>query len=254
VRLAADLLDVLLPSPCAVCDAFAERPLTAGVCSACWGSIDYLDGPACPLCGLPHPPIEAADLAGRPCGGCRVRRPPFDAAASMGWYRGALRSMLRLLKYRDRPELARPLAERARVFLAARPGGFPEVDLVVPVPLPLLRRLRRGYNQAAEVARELARLAGRPVACGALGRRLRGRPQAGLAAARRAANVRGAFRARRPGRVAGRAVLLVDDVWTTGATLRECARVLRRARARRVVAFSLARVPESFDDPARPAL
>ena len=172
----------------------------------------------------------------------------------MAWYRGSLRSILRLLKFGGRPELARPLARRAHAFLSARPAGGSAAEVVVPVPLPLFRRIRRGYNQSAEVSRQLARLLGIPGAAGALGRRLGGRPQAGLRAADRDANVRGAFFARRSWQVNGRSVLLLDDVWTTGATLRECARVLRRQGARRVIAFSLARVPEDFDDAPSAAL
>jgi ComF family protein len=172
----------------------------------------------------------------------------------MGSYRGTLRSLIRLLKFDDRLELAPPLAARAHTFLARRRPGLPPVDLIVPVPLPALRRLRRGYNQAAEVARALGRLTGLPVEARGLARRRLGRPQTGLPATRRAANVRGAFRPRHAPRLVGRSVLLLDDVWTTGATLRECARALRRGGARRVVAFSLARVSDDFDADPTPGL
>ena len=121
------------------------------------------------------------------------------------------------------------------------------LNRIVPVPLPLLRRLRRGYNQAALVARELGRQLEIPVNARALRRRGLGKPQASLPANLRPANVRGAILLRRRADVVGRSILLVDDVWTTGATLAECSRVLRRGGARRVVAFSLARTPDSFD-------
>ncbi len=242
-----DLVSVLFPSPCLVCGGFPGERIEGGVCLPCWARVEYVTGPACPTCGRPHPDLEDDDLEGLPCGACVARKPPFDAGLSLGLYRGTLRSLIRLLKFSDRPELAGPLAERAYACWRRRRSSLPEVDLLVPVPLPLLRRVRRGYNQSAEVGRRLARLAGLPTASRALARRIGGRLQAGLPASRRAGNVRGAFRPRRAARLAGRSILLLDDVWTTGATLRECARALRRGGARRVVAFSLARVPADFD-------
>ena len=171
----------------------------------------------------------------------------------MGRYRGTLRSLIHLLKFSDRPDLAVPLAARAHTFLRRKGTAVLPVDLLVPVPLPLTRRLRRGYNQSTELAVALARRMDVAVERSCLGRRLRGRPQAGLPATRREANVRGAFFLRRLAAVRGRAVLLVDDIWTTGATLRECARILRGGGARRVTAFSLARV-DDFDATGKPGL
>jgi ComF family protein len=163
----------------------------------------------------------------------------------MGWYQGSLRDLIRLLKFSDRPDLAAPLGLRAVSYLR-RQGALDGLDLIVPVPLSPFRRFRRGYNQAAELCLCLARLSGLQARCGALRRRLGSRPQAGLPANRRRANVRGQFLARRAGGLRGHSILLVDDVWTTGATLRECARVLRRAGAGRVISFSLARTPGRF--------
>ena len=163
----------------------------------------------------------------------------------MGWYHGSLRDLVRLFKFSDRPDLAAPLALRALPHLR-RQGALDGLDLIVPVPLAPLRRLRRGYNQAAELSSCLARLTGLTACRGALRRRLGGRPQAGLPASRRRVNVRGQFTASRSRNLQGRSILLVDDVWTTGATLRECAGALRRAGARRVVVFSVARTPGRF--------
>jgi ComF family protein len=219
----------------------------AGVCASCWAQVEYLTGPVCPRCGRPHPDLEDDDLEGLLCGGCQHRKPPFHAGVSMGHYRGQLKILIRLLKFSDRPDLARPLASRAVKVLSGRRALVRDFDRIVPVPLPLLRRLRRGYNQAALVARELGMLLEIPVNPRALRRRGLGRAQASLPSSRRPANIRGAILLRRRADVAGRSILLVDDVWTTGATLAECSRVLRRGGARRVVAFSLARTPDSFD-------
>ena len=243
-RAASDLAAVVFPPVCAVCREL-RLPADALVCAACWSSVEYLTGPCCPHCGRPHPSLEDDDLRGMTCGKCLLRRPPFDAGLSLGSYRGTLRALIRLMKFSDRPELARPLAARAAACLRVAELG--RWDLVVPVPLPTIRRLRRGYNQSAEVAREIAALTGAPVAIGALRRGLWARTQASLPARSRSRNVRGSFRPGRGFVALGKTVLLVDDVWTTGATLAECSRILRRAGARRIIAFSLARAPEDFD-------
>ena len=241
-RAGDDLLSVLLPPVCSACGELRTTDQSVGgICSHCWSSVEYLTGPCCPSCGRPHPSMEDDDLEGLLCGACLASPPPFDRGLSMGFYRGTLRSVIRLLKFSRRPDLALPLAARARVCLREAGAGLGGVDLLIPVPLPPLRRLRRGYNQAAELARALGQRTGIPVSERALSRGGRGRPQAALSSARRAANVRGAFRLRRPPPLAGRSVLLVDDVWTTGATLRECSRVLRTGGARRITVFSLAR-------------
>jgi len=241
-----DLLAAVLPSPCPVCGRMTASEGERGVCLGCWAGIEILSSPGCPRCGRPHAAFEDDDLEGIPCGGCATSPPPFDRGVSMGAYRGTLRTLIRLLKFEDRPDLAAPLAARAAAFLAARLDPTPRINLIVPVPLAPVRRILRGYNQAAELSRELAALLEVPCAAHALRRQPGGRPQARLHAAQRARNVRGAFRAAPRARLRGRAVLLVDDVWTTGATVRECARALRAAGAARIVAFTLARAVEGF--------
>jgi ComF family protein len=239
-----DLLAVVLPPACCVCGVVRDLRGEAGACAACWSGVEYLSGAACPRCGAPHPDLEDADLEGVLCAGCLAREPPFHAGMSMGVYRGPLKRLIRLLKFSGRPDLAGPLAARAAVVLRRRRHRIGALEAVVPVPLSLPRRLSRGYNQASLLARHLGRQLDLPLHTG-LSRRLLGRPQAGLPRHRRAGNVQGAFRASRS--LEGLSVLLVDDVWTTGATLSECSRALRRAGARRVVAFSLARTPGFFD-------
>ncbi|TDI14090.1 MAG: ComF family protein [Acidobacteria bacterium] len=242
-----DVAATVIPPACCVCNVLCDFAAEAGVCASCWAQVEYLGGPVCPRCGRPHPGLEDDDFEGILCGGCQRREPPFQAGVSMAHYRGPLKTLIRLFKFSDRPELARPLASRALTVLRSRAAMVKEFDRIVPVPLPLLRRVRRGYNQATLLARELGRRLEIPVDVRALRRRGLGRPQTSMPANRRAANIRGAFLLRRRADVAGRSILLVDDVWTTGATLSECSRVLRHGGALRVVAFSLARTPDSFD-------
>lgn len=214
-RLADGFLSVVWAPPCAACDALLEHPTRGAVCPDCWQRIELIAPPLCDACGLPR-------------------------TAAAGWYRGALRSIIRAFKYQGRRSLAEPLAALMR-----EAGGplLGSADLVVPVPLHPRRRWTRGFNQARDLALRL----GPPVA-DVLRRTRYTRPQTALAAGRRRANVAGAFELSRGGPcrmrypVAGRTVIVADDVLTTGATLEACARALRAAGARAVFGLTVARV------------
>jgi ComF family protein len=171
------------------------------------------------------------------CPRCRRAKRAVDRARAVGQYEGALRTIVHALKYEGRRSLARPLAKLMRARGAEMLAG---ADFVVPVPLHGSRRRQRGFNQAADLARHL----GLPVR-DVLRRRHATVPQSGLPAPRRHRNVRNAFTVTRAGQVdvAGRILVVVDDVSTTGATLDACARVLKEAaRAREVRALTAARV------------
>lgn len=242
------LLDVVLPPRCMACGALVSAP--GLFCPDCWASLGFLDGPACVQCGLPfESPADGhaeghnntAD-GGLKCGACLADPPAFARARAVWRYDGAARATIVAFKHGDRPEQARHLAPA----LARAVAGLLDVaDLVVvPVPLHRGRIWRRGYNQAALLARALARLVRRPVVLDALLRVRATPPQQGLDRAARRANVRRAF-AVNPSRtvhVRGRTVLLVDDVMTTGATLDACATALLKAGAREVRVATLARV------------
>jgi ComF family protein len=156
-------------------------------------------------------------------------------------YGPVAREALHAFKFGGRRALAAPLAALlAELGLGALPGATP--DLLVPVPLHARRERQRGYNQSALLATRLGQVWGVPVALDALGRATATVPQTDLDAAARRKNVRGAFIVRRPELVAGRHVLLVDDILTTGATVGECARCLTRAGAAAVGVLTVARV------------
>ena len=183
----------------------------------------------------------SADDPGPLCGACRRREPEFDYARAAARYDGVVREALHALKFRGRRALAAPLGELLiEVATAGAPAGAP--DLLVPVPLHPRRERERGFNQATLLARRVGRSWGCPVREDVLVRTVATRSQTELDAAARRANVRNVFQARRPALVAGRRVILVDDVLTTGATLSECARCLRAAGAVTVGALTVARV------------
>lgn len=242
-------LRLLFPVPCLLCTGPLAAGAAASVCGPCWEALPRLPAACCSACGRPLPPGAAepagpggADDPPPTCGACQRRSPPYTLARAALPYGevGPVRALVLAFKHGRRRALAAPLA---RLMHAEAPG---RVDLgafeaLVPVPLHWRRRWERGFNQAAALAEGLARAAGRRVLRRALVRVRRTRPQAGDAAARRE-NVRGAFAVPRPAAVEGRRLLLIDDVFTTGATAAECARVLRRAGAAAVGVYTLARV------------
>ena len=171
---------------------------------------------------------------------CRVGARGFDAAYSFGEYTGALRRLIHLLKYRGVHSLEGPFG----AWLSQALPLNERVDVVVPVPLHWRRELARGFNQAELLAAEFTRRRGLPLEKKALRRSKATVAQARMSRSERRRNVATAFTVRRPAAVAGKTVLLIDDVHTTGATLGACAVALKRAGAKRVVALTLARVDQ----------
>jgi len=246
----ARLADRLLPRLCLACDAaLAGGAAPLGLCRVCHGRLRPLDPRRrCRGCLRPLPP----GAAGRPrCLACAARGAPFDELVAVWSYREPLRTVLHGVKFRRLDFLAENLAREAvaRGVLAA----LPPVDVVVPVPLPLARRLARGFNQAERIAAPIARQIDRPLVealrrpwwdarrQSALGRSDRHRHPAGYLAPGAAA-------------IEGRSVLLVDDIVTTGATLAAAAARLREAGAERIAAFALAATPlAAFGEATEPA-
>jgi ComF family protein len=227
-----------------------DEPLAGAVCRACWTDVRRVTPPACRGCGQPLPSWRTISVATERCASCRRRPPAFDCGAVACDYEGALRAIVHAFKYDGRRSLAGPLG---RLLREAGQAVLDGADAVVPVPLHPLKRLLRGFNQSADLARALD-LPVQPV----LSRRRHTRAQAGLTPAQRRRNVAGAFVLSRwprrvsPACIANRTVVLVDDVMTTGATLDACARVLKQAGAREVRILTLARaLPPVVNRPGR---
>jgi len=235
------LLNFLYPPRCAVCETALPIETTRRVCAPCLGAVERLRPPLCLICGAP---LQSAEQDDR-CAHCRDAPPAFDSARAVTRYRSGAEgsntvgALLRRHKYGLDQSLGRALAE----FLDAGPelkaGAY---DIVIPVPLHRTRLRWRGFNQAALLGAALARRLNCSLDVVTLARVRATAPQTERDRAQRTRNVRDAFAVRRPSRVAGQRVLLVDDVMTTGATADECARVLRAAGALRIDVLTLARV------------
>ena len=230
------VLNALLPPRCLACGTLVSTP--GSLCPGCWQEIDFLAPPQCGICGLPFAYDPGPEVF---CGACLRRRPDYDRARAVMRYDDHSRSLVLGFKHGDRTEAAPAFArwmERAGAELLG------EAEMILPVPLHWRRLFTRRYNQAALLAQALGRATGLPYRPDILRRRRHTPPQGRLSPSARKRNLRGAFAvdARRRPEIKGRSLLLIDDVLTTGATLSACARVLRRAGARRVDALVLARV------------
>jgi ComF family protein len=234
---------LLFPPACAGCGVRVAEPGT--LCGSCWPKLRFLERPWCAVLGTPFA-YEMGEGAVSP--EAIANPPPFARARAAVAYSGVAREMVQGLKYNDRTDLAPWMAgwmARAGAELVA------DADVVVPVPLHWRRFLSRRFNQSAELARALAAASNLPFEPGALVRRKVTRQQVGLRASEREDNVRGAFAvpAEAKGLVRERRVLLVDDVYTTGATVAAATRALRRGGATAVDVLTFARVvPGDFRD------
>ncbi|MBB4128425.1 ComF family protein [Xanthomonas translucens] len=218
----------LLPERCLVCSESGTPGLD--LCPACRDALPWNAG-ACRMCALPLPVLDAEQL----CGACQRKPPPLALVASACVYAAPVDGLLRRFKFHQDLAAGRLLA----ALLQARCAGLPRPQAVLPVPLHSARLRQRGYDQALELARPLARALDLPL-CTGLQRVRATAPQSELDAQARRRNLRHAFAVQAP---LPPHVALIDDVMTTGATLHAAAHALRRAGVARVDAWVVARVP-----------
>jgi ComF family protein len=242
----------LFPSSCALCGGSLLRFTRVPICDFCCAQVPPQSGILCACCGedlgiAQFSPLPTDDLDPQLCQPCRLAPPAFVKAVAYGGYHGELRSLVHLLKYKG----MQPVAGRLGVLLANSLEAFAGSGvqmLVIPVPMHTAKERLRGFNHAELLARaamaEMRRRHpqwGLHLETGLLKRVRITVSQAGLTTHQRRQNLRGAFFAPRPERLVGRDVLLIDDIYTTGATARACSRVLRNAGARSVRVATVAR-------------
>lgn len=222
-------LETFLPLACPWCGRLlASGAAKTDLCRACLEGILAAGGNRCPRCSRPHATLSASHHHCEPC----LRTPPaFEKVHLVGLYQGSLKQAIHTFKYRDDPALAASLGRMLADRLSEALDDF-QPERIIPVPLHASRLRRRGYNQALELAKPVARILRVPLAAKLLERVRPTLPQQGLEARARQTNLHQAFALRTP--LDNADVLLVDDVMTTGATARECSLALRRGGAGRI--------------------
>jgi ComF family protein len=245
----AAIASIVLPAPCRVCGELLDLGLRIPICTACLAQFRPIPGHLCEHCGRPILSDFAAQNSPLLCHMCRRGLYAFDFARSFAPYGTVASRAILLLKYEQVIPLGAWFASKLAELVRANGAGF-AADVVVPVPLHAARFRERGYNQAELIARPLARLLRLPFRSYLLVRTKPRPDKLKLTIRERWRTVRGAYSTRARARVDKLRVLLVDDVFTTGATLDACSRALRKAGALRVAGLTVARVlPPSQTSP-----
>jgi ComF family protein len=226
--LPAKIINHIFPSSCPSCGSETDTIAHAPFCRNCWAAIKRYTGPACRICAAPL----SSEYSGI-CSDCIRNAPAFSKAIAFGIYEGVLADAIHFYKFRGIRRLHAPLG---RFLLSFDMTG---IDALIPVPLSVKGLRERGFNQSLLLARIISLKKGVPLIMNGLTKRMDTSPQVGLSAARRASNIKGAFSAVCEFR--DMSLMLVDDVMTTGATVRECAKELLKEGAREVSVLALAR-------------
>lgn len=231
------MLDLFLPQRCAGCGNAWMLDHKDFWCMDCIEKLPWISSPLCPRCGRPYP--DSPSSPDHLCGDCLLSASPIDAARSSTSYTGVVRDRIHQLKFGCRLEWAPALADL--MARTAEREGLTSVQMLIPVPLHAKRLKERGFNQSGILSRVLGKRLGIPCRHDVLERRNRTQPQTRLSREERLTNVRGAFHVSQPSAVTGQRILLIDDVFTTGTTLGECARMLKAEGAEEVRALTVAR-------------
>jgi ComF family protein len=230
------LLDVILPPLCHICHTFIPNAGSLHICPTCRDLLPLVSSPLCPVCGIPF--VGAG--GDHRCGSCTTHPPHFDAAHANFLYEGAIRDLIHSFKYHRNTHLRYPLALLTLEGLNATVSKHTP-HLIIPVPLHRSRLRQRGFNQAVLLGSELSRRLSLKMLPDALVRVRQTEPQIELTATERRLNVKGAFSVKKGDLVTGKRILLLDDVMTTGSTMDECAKELKKAGADVVIAVTAAR-------------
>jgi ComF family protein len=238
-ELALAAADLLFPPACLACDTRLSGSRGPLFCPACMDDLHLIRQPLCPSCGRSYPAVAGGNHL---CSRCLKKPWHFEAARAVLLYTETVSRAVQSFKYGGSTVGLKSF----RMLHNALPGheDWAAADLILPVPLHVKRLRQRGFNQALRLARALFPDQKSKIDPFLLERSRWTVPQTGLSGAERRRNLKQAFRVRQPERLQGKEILLVDDIFTTGSTVNECARVLLRGGARRVRVLTLARVRE----------
>jgi ComF family protein len=232
------LINFFFPLKCPLCGIFLEENNLDRPCPSCLSQINFFSHPYCPRCGLGFHTSVGEDHF---CSSCLMGLWDFAKARSLGPYEGLMVEVISRFKFRGVSRLADPLGTLLADYQdAAFP--FTEFDLILSVPLHPQRLRERGFNQSLLLARRISQVHSIPLDFTSLQRIRHTQPQTELSGPERKKNIQGAFRVKKGGDISGKRILLIDDVFTTGATVQECSQVLLAAGAKQVDVLTLARV------------
>ena len=235
--LLSQIIKIFLPPRCIKCGAVLSDD--DGLCPQCFNELNFITAPYCYKCG--HPFEEAVSSKKLICANCaKKHKTPFRYNRSALYYDDISKDLILALKFMDKTENAKTLAKW--LCMAGYDIWKEEVDILVPVPLHYKRLIKRRYNQSALLAKELSKLTGIKVDYTSLIKHKATKPQVQFSGHERVKNVRGAFSVKKPENIKGQRVVLIDDVMTTGSTLKECALALKKAGAKSVDTLTVARV------------
>jgi ComF family protein len=232
--------DIIFPRQCPACAEILDQPARQFFCSSCSGRINFITDNFCPICGIP---FFSSPAGSHICGDCLGNRPYFAQARAVAGFETVIMEAIHKFKY------SRSLSAGNALGCLMADFSFPdfvfsEYSLLIPVPLHIKRLRERGFNQSLLLAREIGKKHELPVNFSLLKRIKFTLTQTGLNKIEREKNIKGAFAVKDRKKVAGRNIILIDDVYTTGATINECSRVLLKAGAQKVAVLTLSRVTQ----------
>jgi competence protein ComFC len=234
------ILGFVFPQNCISCGGRIEEE-EHFLCAPCKGDIGLIQQPYCFQCGVPADLSYAYPHEEFVCGDCRKSPFEFDQARSLGFYDTVLRTTIHQFKYRKQMGVLSEINLLLKNYFQENPG-FGRGFTVSPIPLHYNKMKERGFDQAFLIARQVARILKLPLEGGLLRRVKATLPQATMTRVERARNIKGAFEINRPELIAGKNILLIDDVFTTGATVNEAAKVLKKKGAGKIFVLTLGRV------------
>ncbi len=235
-----DVSNIIFPPQCLACAEMINQPAKQVFCCACQDKIHFITDDFCPICGIP---FLSSPAGSHICGNCLENDPYYIQARAVAGFETVIMGAIHKFKY------SRSISTGNALGLFMAGFSFPDFDfsgysLFIPVPLHIKRLRERGFNQSLLLAKEMGKKHNLPVNFSLLKRCKSTLTQTGLNKAEREKNVKGAFVIADRKKVAGENIILIDDVYTTGATLNECAKVLLEAGAQKVAVLTLSRVTE----------
>lgn len=241
MNLFGEILNIILPRQCAVCSTNINGSKRDFLCDCCFEAIEIIKDPFCKSCGRPFVSKETLRHSpGHLCAACREKKLYFHSARAIGAYSGILKKLIHIYKFKKKRALGEPLSEIMIDHLDKRFERI-DFDMLLPVPLHKKRLREREFDQSLLLALHMGRRLKIPVLADFLIRCRYTRPQLELKVKERARNVKNAFKINGVNRIEGKNILLVDDVFTTGATVNECSRVLKKQKPNRIDVLVLSR-------------